>query len=200
MKTAIILIAALAVGFGAGWYSRPLPVAEQEMPQGGMEVPVMEVPEYTSSYLFPISEEDYLMRTSAFGVRVSPFLQILSHHHGLDIAGAWRSQVVAIADGVVTDHYPPPGTRGPRGIIYRGHDVYGGMVRIRHDDGSESLYGHLSRTFVRIGERVRAGDVIGRQGSTGRATGEHLHLELRVGGELVNPILYLPDVRGRNER
>lgn len=193
--------AAILIGFSAGWFSHPVQQSREELPQGGMEIPVsMSDPGQLPGYVFPIAEEDYLMKTSAFGVRVSPILRIMAHHQGLDIAGVWHCGIVAIADGIVIDHYPPPGTVGPRGEVYKGHDTYGGMVVIRHDDGNESLYGHLSRTFVHIGQRVQAGKPIGRQGQTGKATGEHLHLELKVNGDLVNPILYLPDVRGRNER
>ena len=201
MKKAAIFTAVVLLGFSAGWFSHPVQQAREELPQGGMEVPISPVgPEPFQWYVFPIAEEDYLMKTSAFGVRVSPILRVERYHIGLDLAGVWRAQIVSVADGLVVDVYPPPGTRGPRGIVYQGHKVYGGMIRILHSDGIESLYAHLSSTRVREGQMVRAGDVIGRQGGTGLATRDHLHFEILVDGEPVNPLLYLPDVRGRSER
>lgn len=101
---------------------------------------------------------------------------------------------MAIADGVIKEHYPPPGTRSPAGWQYRGHELYGGMILIDHGEGVESLYGHLSSTRVREGQRVRAGQVIGRQGATGKAVGAHLHIEIIVDDEPRNPLLYLPDI------
>lgn len=194
MKTAIILIAALAVGFGAGWFSKPVPITEPDSPQGGAEVAIPEPePVKAGEYVFPIAAEDYKMKTSAFGVRVSPILHVEKRHIGLDICGIWQAQVVAVADGVVVNHWLPPGTKRG-GKTYEGHKVYGGMIHVLHDDGAESIYAHLSRTYVREEQRVRAGQVIGRQGKTGMAKGEHLHFELLIDGEPVNPILYLPDM------
>jgi len=194
MKNAIIIAVALAVGFGAGWISKPIPTFErEELPQGGAEMPIVE-PEPLPGYTFPIAEEDFLMKTSPFGVRVSPLLGIEMRHIGLDIAGVWQCQIVAIADGVIKEHYPPPGTRSPAGWQYRGHELYGGMILIDHGEGVESLYGHLSSTRVREGQRVRAGQVIGRQGATGKAVGAHLHIEIIVDDEPRNPLLYLPDI------
>jgi len=68
------------------------------------------------------------------------------------------------------------------------------MILIDHGEGVESLYGHLSSTRVREGQRVRAGQVIGRQGATGKAVGAHLHIEIIVDDEPRNPLLYLPDI------
>lgn len=164
-------------------------IAETE-PAGGAETAV-ETPNVSTGFLFPIHPDDYLMLTSAYGLRVSPLIGVEMAHQGVDIAAVWRAQVVAIADGVVVDHYPPPGTRTPRGGVYRGHEVFGGMVKIRHEGGVESLYAHLSMTRAHIGRTVRAGEVIGRVGETGRAKGEHLHLSIFVGGKNVNPLHYI---------
>ena len=158
---------------------------------GGAEERVARVSAPDSEYVWPIAESDTWL-TSPYGVRVSPFGEDREvHHTGVDIAGVWRAQVVAIADGTVTEHWPPPGTPYPGGGSFRGHETYGGMVRIRHDSGAETLYAHLSWTRVHQGMRVAAGEVIGRQGATGRADGAHLHLEMRVDGERVNPLRYL---------
>lgn len=168
--------------------------AEETSESGGAEVPVPEIapgPEWR----FPVAESDYRALTSPYGYRVSPLLGIEMHHQGLDIAAVWRAQVVAVADGVVAEHWPPPGTPYPGGGTYRGHDVYGGMIRIEHDGGLASVYAHLSATRVHTGDRVRSGQVIGRIGDTGKSDGEHLHFAIEGPDGALNPLLYVEDPR-----
>lgn len=190
----------LSVVFGLfgviyGVTARTVPETPVE-PSGGAEIAVVEPePAKMGEYLFPIHPDDYLMKTSAYGTRVSPTLGVEMSHQGLDIAGVWRAEIVAIADGIIIDHYPPPGTPHPSGGYFAGHDIYGGYVEILHDTGAVSRYGHLYSTRAMIGRRVTAGTPIGRQGRTGRATGDHLHFEMLIDGEPVNPLLYLPEVR-----
>lgn len=161
--------------------------------QGGRESPI-EAPtpsvevEETLCFLFPIAEEDYYY-TSPFGIRVSPTLHIELHHDGLDIASVWRAQVIVVADGKVKEFWPPPDE------IYSGHKIYGGMILIDHGDGIESLYGHLHSCRVVGYQEVKAGEVIGRIGRTGVATGDHLHFEIIVNGKQVNPLLYIEGVK-----
>ena len=139
-----------------------------------------------AQWRFPLADEDYLALTSPYGYRVSPLLHVEAHHDGLDIAGVWRAQVVAVADGQVVEHWPPPDG------YWRGHDVLGGMVRIRHADGTQTLYAHLSWTRVHTGDRVRAGQVIGRVGDTGKSDGQHLHFEvISPTDDRLNPLLYV---------
>ena len=166
-------------------------MADMDQPaQGGAETQMPEPTMSDAEWRFPIAESDYLMLTSPYGYRVSPILRTELYHNGIDIAATWRAQVVAVADGVVVEHWPPPDG------YYRGHDVYGGMVIIEHDDGWRSLYAHLSSTRVHTGWDIAAGTVIGRVGSTGRSRGEHLHFELiSPDGEPVNPALYIDVVR-----
>lgn len=166
---------------------------ESMQPSGGAETTVQDAPTGTG-YQFPIHPDDYLMLTSAPGYRISPVLKIAVNHQGLDIAAVWRAQVMPIADGVVVDHWPPPGTPHPRGGVFHGHPVNGGFIVIRHEDGTVSEYAHLATTFVRIGQKVHAGQVIGRVGDTGLCTGPHLHLGMKKGGKYVNPLLYIPEV------
>jgi len=158
-----------------------------ELATGGAEVPI---PEFTASadWRFPVADSDYLVLTSPFGYRVSPLLNVEMYHTGLDIAAAWKAQVVAVADGTVVEHWPPPDG------YWRGHDVYGGMVEVEHADGMRTLYAHLSWTRIHTGDRVRAGEVIGRIGNTGKSDGQHLHLEvIAPDGERLNPLLYIKD-------
>lgn len=165
-------------------------------PSGGAETELPEPPEIDGTWIFPIAASDYLRLTSPYGVRLSPILNIELYHEGVDIAATWRAQVVAAADGVVVEHWPVPGTRHPSGAVFRGHDVYGGMVRIEHEGGWSTLYAHLSETRVHTGQTVRAGAMIGRVGDTGKSRGAHLHLELRApDGTPINPLLIVnPDV------
>ncbi len=115
--------------------------------------------------------------TSAFGKRISPFTGKLQMHEGLDIAARPGTPVKASADGVV---------------IYSGwKSDYGKLVTIDHGYGYRTRYGHLSRIYVKNGQRVKRGDTIGAVGSTGRSTGPHLHYEVKVRGLPVNPKTYL---------
>lgn len=167
-----------------------VPVVEE--PRGGAEVDVPEIPASSAEYRFPVAPEDYLTFTSPYGYRVSPILNIERYHQGVDIAATWRAQVVAVADGTVVEHWPVPGTRHPSGALYRGHEVFGGMVMIEHANGWRSLYAHLSASRVTTGQRVEAGQAIGRVGSTGQSRGAHLHFELiDAVGRHVNPLLYV---------
>ena len=166
------------------------PVAQDDQ-TGGAEIAVPE-PERRGAWTFPVHEDDYLALTSPYGYRVSPILQVELWHQGVDIAAAWRAQVVAMADGVVVEHWPAPGTRHPSGAVYRGHDVYGAMIMIEHANGWRSLYAHMDTTRVHTGQRVSAGEVIGRIGSTGQARGAHLHVEIMDAvGRRMNPLLYI---------
>ena len=98
-------------------------------------------------------------------------------HQGIDIAAEMGTPIVAAADGVVT----AAGWNGG----------YGNMVDIDHGSGVVTRYGHASAVAVTVGQQVRRGQVIAYVGSTGRSTGPHLHYEVRVGGQPVNPAAYL---------
>lgn len=200
------------VGFGVYALRELSRVAVEEAPAaGGAEVDVeIPPPQPPGEYLFPIRKHDYKMLSDKFGYRISPILHIEKDHEGLDIVPAVvNAQVVAIADGIVVHHYLRPGTPHPDGGFYRGHDVYGCMVHIKHTEyvmnedtgelerrftGAESLYAHLSDSFVHEGQFIPAGKPIGRTGNTGKSVNEHLHIEIRVNGEKQNPLHYLPRV------
>lgn len=115
--------------------------------------------------------------TSTFGMRISPFTGKRKMHEGLDIAARTGTPVFATADGVVTEAGTAPG--------------YGKLVVIDHGYGYKTYYGHNSRIFVKIGQRVRRGDKIAAVGSTGSSTGPHVHYEVRRNGVPVNPRKYL---------
>ena len=116
--------------------------------------------------------------TSQFGHRVDPITGEVSSHTGTDIACAEGTPILAAADGTVT--------------VANGIDSWGGSygyyVQIDHGGGLETLYAHCSSICVTTGQQVQAGQVIGYVGHTGRATGSHLHFEVRANGNRVNPL------------
>ena len=139
-----------------------------------------------SEYVFPIAASDYITLSSPYGYRTSPILNVERYHQGIDVVAAWRAQVVAAADGVVAEHWPPPDG------YYRGHPVYGGLLILEHENGWRTLYAHLAETRVRTGDSVEAGQVIGRVGNTGMSRGDHLHFEiLDAARQRLNPLLYV---------
>lgn len=115
--------------------------------------------------------------SGTFGRRADPFTGEAAFHQGLDIATEKGQPVFATADGVVQSASPS--------------GEYGNLVVIRHNFGLSTRYGHLSRFNVVAGQSVKRGDVIGYVGSTGRATGYHLHYEILVNGRLLNPLQLL---------
>lgn len=121
--------------------------------------------------------------TSPFGMRKDPFTGQPAFHKGIDIAAARGTDIQAFEGGEVTF----AGWRGG----------YGNLVVLRHPNGLETRYGHAAALNVKAGDTVRAGQVIAEVGSTGRSTGNHLHFEVRVGGEAVNPLPYLKNAGGR---
>ena len=100
-----------------------------------------------------------------------------STHTGLDIAATSGTPIKVVAAGTVI------------AASYDGS--YGKLVKVDHGNGVETWYAHTSKMYVKVGEQVEAGDVIAAVGSTGNSTGPHLHLEIRVNGEHVNPQNYL---------
>ncbi|MGR3411457.1 MAG: DUF5930 domain-containing protein [Paracoccus sp. (in: a-proteobacteria)] len=109
--------------------------------------------------------------TSGFGRRWGRM------HEGVDMAGPIGTPIHATGDGVVT-------FAGRQG-------AYGNLIKIEHELGTETRYGHLSRIGVKVGQRVSQGDLIGAMGNTGRSTGPHLHYEVRMNGRAVDPMSFI---------
>ena len=101
----------------------------------------------------------------------------VSTHTGLDIAATTGTPIKVVADGTITF------------AAYSGS--YGYLVKVDHGNGVETWYGHTSKMLVKEGQAVKAGDTIALVGSTGNSTGPHLHFEVRINGEHVNPQKYL---------
>ncbi len=102
------------------------------------------------------------------------------YHEGLDIGASYGSVIRSAEAGIVVE------------ADTGWNSGYGTYVKIDHGDGSITLYGHMSRLAVKPWQEVQRGQLIGYVGSTGASTGPHLHFEVRIGGEKVDPLLYLP--------
>jgi murein DD-endopeptidase MepM/ murein hydrolase activator NlpD len=116
--------------------------------------------------------------TSTFGHRENPFGGAnVETHKGLDIAAPYGSPVKAMAKGTVEF----AGVRGG----------FGNCIMLKHANGFETLYGHLSKILVKVGQQINIGEQIGKVGSTGRSTGPHLHYEIHRYGQKINPQSFL---------
>ncbi|RWD94309.1 M23 family metallopeptidase [Mesorhizobium sp.] len=115
--------------------------------------------------------------TSPFGVRTDPILGTAALHTGMDFRAPIGMPAKVTAAGVVTK----AGWNGG----------YGRMVEVDHGNGFSTRYGHLSEIDVTVGQKLAAGDLIGKTGSSGRSTGPHLHYEVRHNGEAVDPLRFL---------
>jgi len=120
--------------------------------------------------------------SSSYGWRIDPFTGTKAFHEGLDFTANVGTPIRAAADGIVTEAGPSAG--------------YGNMVEVSHGYGLETRYGHASKLLVKAGERVVKGQVIAEVGSTGRSTGPHLHYEIRLNGNALDPRQYLPNSAG----
>lgn len=118
--------------------------------------------------------------TSGFGYRADPFTGEQKFHGGIDIAASKGTPVLASFDGVVT--------------VANGTDPWGGgygyYVMVSHENGYETLYGHCSAICAGVGQAVSRGEVIAYVGSTGNSTGNHLHFEVRNGGQKMDPMQF----------
>lgn len=121
------------------------------------------------------------MVTSEFGWRANPFGGGGGEgHSGLDMGAPKGTPIQAARSGIVSY------------VKNSGSSGYGYHLAIDHGDGMVTLYAHCSKVYVRSGQSVQQGDVIAAVGSTGRSTGNHLHLEVRIGGKKVNPRQFMP--------
>jgi len=120
--------------------------------------------------------------SSPFGYRADPFLGRPALHPGIDLVQAYGAEIRATAAGRVVH----AGWMGG----------YGNMVEIDHGNGIATRYGHMSEILVAEGDEVKPGAVLGRIGSTGRSTGPHLHYEVRLDGEPVDPARFLEAASG----
>jgi murein DD-endopeptidase MepM/ murein hydrolase activator NlpD len=123
----------------------------------------------------PVSNEDLTRMASGFGYRTDPVYKTIKFHAGMDFTAPIGTPIYATGDGKVIQ--ADAESRG-----------YGNHVRISHGYGYTTLYGHMSKMAVKVGQKVKRGDVIGYVGSTGKSVGPHCHYEVRKNDEPINPI------------
>ena len=115
--------------------------------------------------------------TSDYGLRDHPVTGRRANHKGIDLAAPTGTPIYATADGTID--------------MAEWYGGYGNFIKIEHGGDLETRYGHMSKLNVSPGQEVKKGDLIGFVGSTGRSTGPHLHYEVRIAGEAVDPTPYL---------
>ena len=123
---------------------------------------------------FLASPVPYSRKTSGFGMRKHPILHTQRAHKGVDYSAPAGTPVISVSDGVVLES----GFQGG----------FGNTVIIKHNARQSTVYAHLSKINVRKGQSIKQGDLVGAVGSTGLATGPHLHFEFRINGQHVDPL------------
>lgn len=178
------------VGGPSRTLARPLPRNNRDLAKyfntlgqkgSGVEMELRRLQEfYTAQSLVwaatPLGRPVHGYPSDLFGYRSDPFSGKLDFHTGLDLSSPDGNPVTATADGL---------------ILFAGRWFgYGKLVTISHGFGMTTRYGHMSRVAVRVGQRIKKGDIIGYVGSTGRATGPHLHYEVRLNDQPLNPMRF----------
>lgn len=126
--------------------------------------------------IMPVSNRDLKRTASGWGIRMHPIYRIPRFHYGMDFTAPSGTDIFATGNGIIKE---------------AGRDAgYGNTILIDHGYGYESMYGHLSRIMVKVGQTINRGDVIGLVGSTGASVGPHLHYEVLKNGQKVNPQNY----------
>ncbi|MBC7425350.1 MAG: peptidoglycan DD-metalloendopeptidase family protein [Bacteroidia bacterium] len=128
----------------------------------------------------PVANKKLERLASGFGYRIDPFYRTQKFHAGMDFTAPRGTEVYATADGVVT-------------LVKSELWGYGQHIIISHGYSFETLYGHLSKFKVKVGQKVTRGQLIGLVGSTGKSTGPHLHYEVHKNGEPLNPAFFYHD-------
>lgn len=122
----------------------------------------------------PISNKDLKHEPSGFGMRMHPIYKYEKFHAGMDFTAGVGTEIHATGDGVVT--------------LAEYGSGYGNHVIINHGYGYETLYGHMERMKVRVGQKVKRGELIGYVGNTGLSSGPHIHYEVHKNGNVINPV------------
>lgn len=116
--------------------------------------------------------------SSGFGMRRHPVTYVRSFHNGIDIRAKKGTEILSPADGIVL-------SAGRAGLL-------GNMVKIKTDKGLSLYFGHMHKIKCKKGQKISRGQLIGTVGSSGRATGPHLHFSVKADGKYANPVKYLP--------
>ncbi len=156
-----------------------LTVVESEEEENALETQLRMIERTSNPTFLPTMWAHLGKINNEFGFRRNPFGgRSYEFHAGMDIDGESGEVIVASANGIV------------KNADWQGG--YGNMIEINHGNGLTTRYGHLSRIGVQVGDVVQRGQIIGLIGSTGRSTGPHLHFELRLNDQSINPRRFLP--------
>ncbi len=123
----------------------------------------------------PVSNKDMTRVASGYGMRIHPIYKTEKMHTGMDFTAPVGTEIFSTGNGVVNK-------------VESDGRGYGNNVTINHGYGYETLYGHMSKYIVRVGQKVKRGDLIGYVGNSGTSTGPHLHYEVRKNGNPINPV------------
>ncbi len=161
-------------------YGRPAPTYGSEFDEWSNGLPLSSAPFIgADGFCSPLGESWRSMVTSEFGYRKDPFTGKSAGHSGIDLGAPKGTPICSALDGTVY-------------VVRHSTTGYGYHVMVDHGGGFITLYAHCSKILVSEGQQVKAGDKIAEVGTTGRSTGNHLHFEIRIGGEKQNPRSYLP--------
>ncbi len=168
-----ILIPVLLI---AGWFV--LPMTGYQSADFTVNAEPIEIQSMDATFQSPLPNHEI---TSAWGYRKDPLNKKVRLHKGVDLKAKTGTDVVAAGTGIIVKAKKD----------YEQGVSYGKYVDIQHDYGIMTRYAMLSQILVEEGQKVNAGTIIGKVGSTGRSTGPHLHFEIRKDGEAVNPEEYI---------
>ena len=152
---------------------KPAEIAPAEASEPGTSPEPEALPEAAPKYIFPLENTGAAV-TDVFGWREHPVSGTRAYHSGIDLEASGGSNVLAAADGTV--------------LFAEYNQAYGYFVQLEHEDGVQTFYAHLQELLVSPGEAVQQGQIIALSGSSGWATGPHLHLGVYVDGEAVDPL------------
>ena len=129
-------------------------------------------------FIWPVPSSHYI--TSYAGYRIHPVYKVWKYHSGMDISASGGADILCMGDGKVILSQAEPWYGG-----------YGQCIMVDHGGGVVSLYAHCSKLLVSVGQTVKQGQVIAKVGTTGTSTGNHLHVEVRENGTIVDPLTYI---------
>ncbi len=124
--------------------------------------------------IMPVAKANLTRMASGYGMRMHPVYKVRKMHTGMDFTAPKGTEINSTGDGIVVK-------------IERKRRGYGNSVVIKHGYGYQTRYAHLSKFNVRVGQKIKRGDVIGYVGNTGTSTGPHLHYEVEKNGHKINP-------------
>lgn len=146
-----------------------LPIAQDKPKDVGGSGQVLRI--YEASAKLPAWE----MVNPVWPIKINQYFS--KYHTGIDLDCDYREPIYAVNEGIIT--------------MAEWHTGYGKFIAIQHENGWISRYGHNDQIFIKVGQRVKQGEIIGSCGTTGRSTGYHSHIELIYNNEFINPYKYL---------